>query len=432
MWADQERRKQMHLKQSFIVETVFSHPSKLDFLKTAKDQGYFVTLYHIHLDTPELALERIQNRVLLGGHHINEDKVRQRYERAITIIVEASMYADQTFVFDNSINNEPHSLVLELKNGIIHNVYRDLPKWVTLSYEKQLKAYYNVSQDSSLIENQITKNGDNMQFLKEKLGFEWNPDLIPKEIPTYHRAEVVKRLEQSLAEHVHGASTVAGNPYSLNEIKQLIKGESVGGHHISDQKQITNLINGVNFVAESVLNHTFRLDKTYYLEINRLISKDESIEAGVMRGEGKETVFTPYVAIRHNYSHKPIKTKEDAVKLNKQFSDGVALLNSMDNPLEKGIATFLFGSLNQFTFEGEKRTAHLMMNGILLSAGLDAIKIPAPKAIEFRNKMSDFYQTRNANKIMSFLLECYPDLKNIKIFQQKRELKSDGLMTRSF
>ena len=139
-WAEQERQRYIDNKKSFIAETVFSHPSKLDLIKEAKDKGYFVTLYHIHLDSPELALERIQYRVLEGGHGVDEDKVRQRYERVIPLIAEASMYADQTFVFDNSVRNEPHSLVMELKNGVIHDVYRDLPKWVATGYEKQLKA----------------------------------------------------------------------------------------------------------------------------------------------------------------------------------------------------------------------------------------------------------------------------------------------------
>ncbi len=430
-WAEQERQRYIDNKKSFIAETVFSHPSKLDLIKEAKDKGYFVTLYHIHLDSPELALERIQDRVLEGGHGVDEDKVRQRYERVIPLIAEASMYADQTFVFDNSVRNEPHSLVMELKNGVIHDVYRDLPKWVATGYEKQLKVYYNVNQDSSLIENLITK-GDNMSYIKEKLGFDWNPDLMPKEIPTYHRAQVIQNFNMTLAEHVHGSAAVAGNPYSLDEIKQLIKGQSVGGHSVSDQKQVVNLISGANFVSESVINNTFRLDKSNYLEINRLVSKDESIEAGVLRGEGKETTFTPHVAIRHNYSHKPIKTEEDAIKLNKQFSDGIAVLNSIKNPLEKGMATFLFGSLNQFTFEGEKRTAHLMMNGVLLSAGLDAIKIPPEKAIDFRQNMTEFYKTRNADKMMDFLLECHPDRENIKKVQQDKDLKIDNSITRSF
>ena len=38
---------------------------------------------------------------------------------------------------------------------------------------------------------------------------------------------------------------------------------------------------------------------------------------------------------------------------------------------------FLFGSLHQFFWDGNKRTARLMMNGILLSEGYDAISIPA-------------------------------------------------------
>jgi Fic family protein len=58
-------------------------------------------------------------------------------------------------------------------------------------------------------------------------------------------------------------------------------------------------------------------------------------------------------------------------------------LSKLANPLERAIVMFLFGSLQQFFFDGNKRTARLMMNGILLSHGIDAINIPASKKLEF-------------------------------------------------
>ncbi|MFX6961390.1 hypothetical protein ABTH76_20455, partial [Acinetobacter baumannii] len=152
----------------------------------------------------------------------------------------------------------------------------------------------------------------------------------------------------------------------------------------------------------------------------------------VLRGEGVEQSFTPDVGIRHFRTHRPMKTEEDAPALNEFMQEGFDHINSLKNPLEKGIATFLYGSLNQFTFEGEKRTAHLMMNGVLMSAGLDAISIPADKAIDFRQKMVRFYESKNADEVMEFLADLHPALNNTKKLDAEKEKKSENDFGRSF
>lgn len=78
-------------------------------------------------------------------------------------------------------------------------------------------------------------------------------------------------------------------------------------------------------------------------------------------------------------------------------------------PIEKGLAFFLFGALQQFFFDGNKRTSRFMMNGILMSNDIDAISIPAAKAQEFNEKMVRFYLTQDATEMMRFLIECHPD-----------------------
>ena len=77
------------------------------------------------------------------------------------------------------------------------------------------------------------------------------------------------------------------------------------------------------------------------------------------------------------------------------------------NPLEKSIVLFLFSAFNQFFFDANKRVARLMMNGILMSNGFDAIMIPAKDKNEFNLEMLKFYNTNNADSIMRFMLKCY-------------------------
>lgn len=85
----------------------------------------------------------------------------------------------------------------------------------------------------------------------------------------------------------------------------------------------------------------------------------------------------------------------------------------MPQPFEKAAAFFLFGALQKFFFRGNKRTSQFMMNGILMSAGIDAISVPVARAQEFNINMVRFYLTKDATEMMAFLLDCHADAKQI-------------------
>ncbi len=61
--------------RAFCFETVFSHPSKIDFVAKAKVIGYDIVLVFIHLDLASLNQARVAQRVSDGGHHVPEEKV---------------------------------------------------------------------------------------------------------------------------------------------------------------------------------------------------------------------------------------------------------------------------------------------------------------------------------------------------------------------
>ena len=81
--AAETRAKLVELGESFVAETVFSHPSELELIDAAHTAGYTVVL-HVLLIPEELAVERVRHRALAGGHHVPEDKIRQRYQRLWT------------------------------------------------------------------------------------------------------------------------------------------------------------------------------------------------------------------------------------------------------------------------------------------------------------------------------------------------------------
>ena len=71
--------------ESFIAETVFSHPSKLDLIDRAHRAGYVVVL-HVVLVPVELSVARVAERVVEGGHRVPEEKIRSRFERVWPLV----------------------------------------------------------------------------------------------------------------------------------------------------------------------------------------------------------------------------------------------------------------------------------------------------------------------------------------------------------
>jgi predicted ABC-type ATPase len=86
---------------AFAFETVFSHPSNLVDLQKLNDAGYDITLVVLMTNSPEINVERVAERVKLGGHNVNPDKIRRRYQRFASFLPLAVERATSVFVFDS-------------------------------------------------------------------------------------------------------------------------------------------------------------------------------------------------------------------------------------------------------------------------------------------------------------------------------------------
>jgi predicted ABC-type ATPase len=132
--AEIRRRELMEEKTDLVVETTFSHPSKLDLLRDARAAGYTIVVYHLNLESSDLAVERVAGRVLRGGHPAPEDRIRARYERNQPLIREAVLMADNGLVMDSSaMGIEPKPLI-SFASGKAVEVVDDLPDWAIVLY----------------------------------------------------------------------------------------------------------------------------------------------------------------------------------------------------------------------------------------------------------------------------------------------------------
>lgn len=89
--------------ETFAFETTLSTKSYKETIIYAKSIGYNVILIFYWLNSVELAINRVESRVLKGGHHIDIEVIRRRYKRGIINLFQIYItLVNECMIFDNT------------------------------------------------------------------------------------------------------------------------------------------------------------------------------------------------------------------------------------------------------------------------------------------------------------------------------------------
>ena len=117
-------------RQSMIFETVFSADDKLDFIRRAKQAGFFIRLFFVCTESPMINAARIAGRVMKGGHDVPIAKIISRYQKSIINCKLATSIADRVYVYDNSVDGQEARILFRFSDGAIIKRYTDaIPQW---------------------------------------------------------------------------------------------------------------------------------------------------------------------------------------------------------------------------------------------------------------------------------------------------------------
>lgn len=95
-------------QKSFAFETTLATRSYVKWLKSLITQGYEVHLIFLWLRNSEIAIERVNERVRLGGHDIPEETIRRRYRKGAANFFSLYQNIAKTWViYDHSVANVP-------------------------------------------------------------------------------------------------------------------------------------------------------------------------------------------------------------------------------------------------------------------------------------------------------------------------------------
>lgn len=95
-------------KRNFAFESTLATRSYAPWISFLGQEGYEFHLLFLWLNTVELAIQRVAERVRNGGHSVSEDIIRRRYSRGLDNL--SRLYiplADTWVVYDNSGTGSP-------------------------------------------------------------------------------------------------------------------------------------------------------------------------------------------------------------------------------------------------------------------------------------------------------------------------------------
>lgn len=111
--TDAEVSRLVREGRSMIVETILSTTKLEPVVQEAKTRGYRIGVLYIMLDRPSMHVDRIAQRVALGGHDVGGEKVIERWVRGLGTLPWFAERADYFAMWNNSAEGGAPKLLIE-------------------------------------------------------------------------------------------------------------------------------------------------------------------------------------------------------------------------------------------------------------------------------------------------------------------------------
>ena len=136
-YCEELRERCLRERRSLIFETVLSRRDKVDYIRRAKESGFFVRLFFVCTESPTINAMRIAKRVMQGGHDVPITKIISRYKLSVANCIDVAKIVDRCYLYDNSVENNDARPLFRAVNGKVFRRYAEnMPAWAQLIERK--------------------------------------------------------------------------------------------------------------------------------------------------------------------------------------------------------------------------------------------------------------------------------------------------------
>jgi prophage maintenance system killer protein len=171
---------------------------------------------------------------------------------------------------------------------------------------------------------------------------------------------------------------------TLPQTQTIMDGMSVAGVPIEDVLTIVNLKKGWQYVTTQADKMTLDMEKA----INKIVAAEDALEPGELR-QG-----TGGVHLGQDEYFEPPKVDE---KTEQNYLRNV--LSSDRTTTDKALTVMYHNMRQQIFWDGNKRTATLVANKIMIDGGAGLINVPLDKWEKWNKLIADYYCTNDMTKV---------------------------------
>ena len=251
--------------------------------------------------------------------------------------------------------------------------------------------------------------------VQESFNFDLIRDVLPKvEIFTKEELEVLNAAQMEFKKNTEGmteleyrkemerlgvdlswkSSQIEGNTYSLLETERLLKDKQTASGKTKEE-------------AIMLLNHKDALD--FVLDV-----PDYLKELSVHRIEDIHSILTKELEVDRNIRHRRVgitgtnyRPLDNEFQIREALEDTCTLVNGKDNVFEKALLTLVLLSYIQAFVDGNKRTARITSNAILIANGYCPISFRTVDSIDYKKAMLMFYEQNNIAAFKKIFIEQF-------------------------
>ena len=187
--------------------------------------------------------------------------------------------------------------------------------------------------------------------------------------------------------NIYNSARLEGINITYEDIKKVLEEVNVPSLKLDEINCILNLRDAWNFTLSNI-DSNVTLD--FICKVNSYVSRNESLEWGVLR--------TGKVGI-NGADYIPSIPNRDDVIIN------IKEILKEENITSRSLNLMLYLMRSQIFWDGNKRTAMIVANKILIENGCGIISVKENNINEFNKLLTEYYNTGNKNKIISFLYD---------------------------
>ena len=190
------------------------------------------------------------------------------------------------------------------------------------------------------------------------------------------------------------SSQIEGNTYSLLETERLLReSKTADGKTKEEAVMLLNHKDALRFVLDNP-DYLQHLTISHIEDIHQLLTKELSVDRGIRHRR---------VGITGTNYH-PL---DNEFQIREALHDTCDLINSKENVFEKALLTLALLSYIQAFADGNKRTARITSNAILIANGYCPLSFRSVDSIDYKKAMLIFYEQNNLYAFKKIFIEQF-------------------------